>query len=109
VSGRRTATSDHFRDRIDLALPCGDQKNLLARGIAEDIVNIGCAIELEEAWPTNVWAPDEAGAKKDAQFRHLLRRVLSEVFNNGRHFFHVEHDFYLFRRWEHIRFSLVKT
>jgi len=88
ASSRRTITSDHFGDGIDLALPCRDEKNLLARGIPKDIVNVGCAIELEEARPAHVWTPGKPGAQENAKFRHLLRRVISEVFDNGRHFFH---------------------
>jgi len=84
-SGRRgTGHSGHLRGRI--AVPNAQQQNLAAIGIFEDVIDAVDSGDFEEAWTAWVGTHVCADAQKCTQFGDFLRRVVPQVFQNGRLF-----------------------
>ena len=76
----------HFRHRIGLFLPGREQQDFVSRWIAKDVVNVSGAIQLIKARPAPVGATDKARSEQHAEFRHLFRSVLPEIFDDWREF-----------------------
>jgi hypothetical protein len=94
LSRRKAGTRGDFRNGIVHAFPDANQQNFRSARIAEDVENVGFTINFKEAGATRVRPRRGARIEQQAQFRQLLRCMVSEVFQKGRlfrkcHLYHV--------------------
>jgi len=82
----RTGIRDHFCNRV--AFPDRDQKHLCSRRILENVVGVCTAFYFIEAGTAWIGARRAPCSQKFAQFRNLLLRMSSQVFQQRRLFCH---------------------
>ena len=90
--GSGSAAGDHhFRHGINFFLPGGHQEYFVTRGVTKHVINVECAINFVKARPAQIRPPEKARIQEQAKLRDLFRRVIPEVFDDGRHFFYGKH------------------
>lgn len=77
--------------------------------ITENVINVGASVDFIKAGTTHVWTPKNASTQEQAQFRHLLWCVTTEVLQQRWLFSNNHHNDVLLRRTKHNQVSLIKT
>ena len=67
-----------------IAVPDAKQQNLAAVGIFKNVIDAVNAGDFEEAWTARIGTHFCANAQKRTQLGELLRRMVPQVFQNGR-------------------------
>jgi|SRR5271168_957137 len=91
-SGCGAGAGHQLGDRVSFASPHAEEEDFCPRGVFEDVKDAGLAFDFEESRTTRIRARSGAAAEQETQLRHKLRRMLAEVFDDGRFLLHSQHD-----------------
>lgn len=65
-SSSGTAESHQFCDRIGILLPRGEKKDFMPGRVTKDVIDVGAAVNFEEAGTPHVWTANQASTEKQA-------------------------------------------